>query len=58
MVGVGVIHFFEGMGSQPTWLITMITMFVAQFIALKCWADMIIMSEPYKNCWAFEEVKS
>ena len=54
MVGVGLVYLFEAAGSQPTWLITTISMFVAQFIVLKCWADMIMMSKPDKNCWAFK----
>ena len=41
--------------SQPTLMISSVSIIIAQFVALKCWADMIFMSEPYKNCWAFKE---
>jgi len=56
--GLCAVFLFEAMGSQPTWLITTISLFIAQFLALKCWADMVRMSQPHQNCWAFKETRS
>jgi len=54
-LGIMVVAFFEYLTSaKPTWLITSITGIIGQFLVLKCWLDMIYMSEPYKNCWAFK----
>ena len=53
MGGIGAVYLFESLGSQPTWIITWISLMVAQVLALKCWADMIIMGQPDRNCWAF-----
>jgi len=43
----------EGLGNNPTWLFTSIAIIVGQLLAFKCWADMIVMREPYLNCWSF-----
>jgi len=40
---------------EPTWMISSLSSIVAQIAVFKCWADMIFMSQPYKNCWAFKE---
>jgi len=56
MAAVALIVVAEYMvASQPTLMISSMCIIIAQFIALKCWADMIFMNEPYKNCWAFKE---
>jgi hypothetical protein len=49
-----VVFFFESMGSNPTWIITSITVVIGELLALKCWIDMIRMSQPDQNCWAFK----
>ena len=54
MGGICVIYLFESLGSQPTWIMTTVSLFIGQLIALKCWADMISMSQPDRNCWAFK----
>jgi len=41
--------------SQPTYLFSSLATIAAQVFAVKCWADMMLMSKPYENCWAFKE---
>ena len=55
MAVMATIYVAESLTTNPTWIATYISLFVAQIIAVKCWADMIIMNDPFKNCWAFEE---
>lgn len=42
-------------GTPTTWIGSSLAAIVAQILVLKCWADMIIMSRPFENCWAFKE---
>lgn len=42
---------------KPTWIFTSLATLVAGFVILKCWADIALLSEPDKNCWAFKEWK-
>jgi hypothetical protein len=32
-----------------------LVVFAGQILILKCWADMILKSQPFKNCWEFQE---
>jgi len=43
----------ESLGSNPTWLFTSLATVAAQVLAIKCWADMIVMARPFENCWTF-----
>ena len=42
------------MGSEA-YILTAFATIAAQFLVLKCWMDMILMSQPHLNCWAFKE---
>jgi len=50
-----VIAIFEIMVGSETYLLTSVTTIIAQFLVLKCWVDMIMLSRPHENCWAFKE---
>jgi len=52
---LAVIYLVESLTTNPTWIATSVSLFVTQIIAIKCWADMIVMSDPHKNCWALKE---
>jgi len=56
MAAIGLVAFVEYIFSGGTAvLFTWIALFAGQLLALKCWVDMIVMREPFKNCWAFKE---
>ena len=55
MAVMATIYVVESLTTNPTWIPTYVSLFVAQIIAVKCWADLIILNDPYKNCWAFKE---
>jgi len=48
-----IIYVSESLGSNPTWLFTSLAIVAAQILAIKCWADMIVMARPFENCWTF-----
>jgi hypothetical protein len=54
VVSISLVVLFESTGAKPTWIITSITVVIGQLLALKCWIDMIRMSQPDQNCWAFK----
>lgn len=36
-------------------IFSLVSFLIAGTMIAKCWADMIIKTEPFKNCWAFKE---
>ena len=40
---------------KPNWMMSSAASIVAQVLVFKCWVDMILMSQPFKNCWEFKE---
>jgi len=56
MAAVALVAFVEYITSnQPSWLFTWIALFAGQILSFKCWSDMIVYREPFKNCWEFKE---
>lgn len=50
---VFLVALFESFTSNPVWIFTSIATYAAQILVIKCWADMVIMSRPFENCWDF-----
>lgn len=55
LAGIFLVAGVEYMSGSRSGTFTWVTLLIGQFIILKCWMDMITMSQPFKNCWAFKE---
>lgn len=53
VLAVGVVDYFTSAG-RMSWF-SVGAFFVYGIMIVKCWADMIVKSEPDKNCWEFKE---
>jgi hypothetical protein len=54
VIGTVIVALAESMLTNPTWIFTGLVTFVGQILVFKCWVDMSLLTQPHKNCWAFE----
>jgi hypothetical protein len=50
---IALVGCLESLGSNPSWIFLSLAGIGGQVLVLKCWADTIIMSRPFENCWNF-----
>jgi hypothetical protein len=54
-LALGLVPAVESQMTNPSWLFTILATLGAGVVVLKCWVDMILLSRPFENCWAFKE---